>query len=236
MRNLFFILLLTIIISGCRDLKIVQTTTDSYDLIGNVVFFSERSTKIKLDKDWKYSIDTIDSYDIISNKFFNNKGVLDSIYYFDKDSLFLSKILYNCNFWNNKIISVQYDKHGDITNETKFVSFKDSIELRADYNVKTEEIISKTWTKKVNFKTIWVKSENMQKKLYSEWIYERDINGMMIGIKMKIDPQKYHDYQIIKIKYLEYDIKGNWTKRIEYSDNDHENYCLLKKRTIKYNN
>ena len=234
MRNFLFIALLTIILSGWIALEILPTTTESYDLKGKVEFFSERSVKIQLDKNWEYSLDTINPYYFISNKFFNNKGVLDSIYYFDKDSLFLSKVLYNYTSDNKGIVSVQYDKHGKKINETKFVSFKDSIAYVEDYNANTKEILSKTWTKKVNLKTIWMKSENMKNKFYSEWVYERDDSGIEIGIKTKFGPDKKQDYRTIKIKYLEWDNKGNWTKRIEYNVREPETDCMLKNRHIEY--
>lgn len=215
-------------------MEILPSTTESYDLKGKVRFLSERSVKVHLDKDWKYSSDTINPYNFISNKFFNKKGVLDSIYYFEKDSLFLSKVLYNYTSNNKGIVSIQYDKHGKRTNETKFVSFKDSIAYIEDYNANTKEILSKTWTKKDNFKTIWMKSENMKNKIYSEWVYERDDSGIEIGIKTKFGFDKNQDYRIIKIKYLESDINGNWTKRIEYSENEQETDCMLRTRQIKY--
>lgn len=207
-------------------------TTKSFDLLGKVGFFSEKEIKIHLNKDWNFSIDTINPYCFLSNKFFNSTGVIDSIYYFDKDSMFLSKLLYCNTPNNNEIISTQYDRLGKKTNETKFISFKDSITYVEDYNVNTKEMLSKTWIKTVNFKTIWMKSENVKNKVYSEWVYERDDNGIEIRIKTKFGFDKNQDYRILKIKYLEWDSKGNWTKRIEYNEN--ENDCILKIRQIKY--
>ncbi len=234
MKNLLFIILLTIIINGCRELEILPTTTKSYDLSGKVELLSEKTVKIKLDKDWNYSFDTINPYYFISNKFFNGNGVLDSIYYFDKDSLFLSKVLYNYNSDNKGIVAIQYNKSGMKSSETKFVSFKDSIAYIEDYNANTKAILSKTWTKKVNFKVIWMKSEDVKNKFYSEWVYKRDENGIEIGIKTKFGLDKNQDYRIIKIKYLEWDNKGNWTKRIEYNEKEFETDCMLKVRKIKY--
>lgn len=234
MKNLLFIILLTTIITGCRELEVLPTTTKSYDLIGKVEFLSEKAVKVQLEKDWNYSIDTVNPYYFISSKFFNNQGVLDSIYYFDKDSLFLSKVLYKYTSDNKGIVSMQYDKHGKKTNETKFVSFKDSIAYIEDYDANTKEILSKTWTKKVNFKTIWTKSENMKNKFYSEWVYERDDNEIETGIKTKFGFDKNQDYRIFKIKYLKWDQNGNWTKRIEYNVKEPETDCLLKIRHIVY--
>lgn len=215
-------------------MEILPTTTKSYDLIGKVEFLSERAVKIKIDKDWNYSSDTINPYYFISNKFFNSKGVLDSIYYFDKDSLFLSKILFNYSSNNKGIVSIQYDKQGKKTKETKFISYKDSIAYVEDYKINTNEILTKTWTKKVNSKTVWMKSETVKNKVYSEWVYERNKDGIEICIKTKFGFDKKQNYRILKIKYLEWDDNGNWTKRIEYNEKELETDCMLKTRQIKY--
>lgn len=234
MKKLLIIILLTTIINGCRDLEILPTTTISYDLSGNVEVFSEKSVKIQLNKDWNYSIDTINPPYFISSKFFNSKGVLDSIYYFDKDSLFHSKVILNFASDNKGIVSIEYDKLGKKTNEKKIISFKDSIEYIEDCNGNTKEILAKTWIKKANFKTIWMKSEDVKNKVYSESVYERDSDGIETGIKSKFGLDKNQDYRIIKIKYLEWDKKGNWTKRIEYNEKEIEIDCLLRTRKIKY--
>lgn len=233
MKYLLFIILFTTIITGCQELEVLPTTTKSYDLIGKVEFLSEKAVKVLLENDGNYSIDTANPYYFISGRFFNNKGVLDSIYYLDKDSMFLSKVLYNYTSDNKGVVSIQYDKHLKKKSEAKFVSFKDNIVYFEDYDA-NNEILSKTWTKKVNFKTIWMKSENVKNKVYSEWVYERDDNGIETGIKRKFGFDKNQDYRIYKIKYLEWDENGNWTKRIEYNEKEPETDCMLKIRHIKY--
>jgi hypothetical protein len=234
MRKLLNIIILTIIVSGCGELKKILTTTKSYGLTGEVEFFSEKTLKIQLEKDWNYLNDTINPYSLISYKFFNSKGLLDSTYYFDKDSLFLSKVVYSFKLDKQGIVSVQYDKNGHKTNETKLVSCKDSIAYFEDYKFNTKEILSKTWIKKEDFKAIWIKSESVKDKIYSEWVYERNENGNEILIKTKFGFDKNQDYRTLKIKYLEWDINGNWTKRIEYNENERETACMLKIRQIKY--
>ncbi len=234
MRRILIVIFFTIILNSCKVLEIVPVTSESYDLIGKDSSFPEKSLTIRLDKDWNYFIDTTDSYCVISNKFFNHNGVLDSINYFDKDSLLALKGVYNFTSGNHGIVSAQFDKHGIKTNETRFISFRDSIVYLEDYKANTNELVSKTWAKKANFKNLWMKLEIVENKLYSEWVYERDVNGFEIVIKKKIGFDKNQDYHIFKIKYLEWDTIGNWTKRIEYDEKEPENGAILKTRYIEY--
>lgn len=234
MRTVLFLILFVSIISGCRELEIIPTTTESYNLKGRVKLLSEKTEKIQRSDDFNYSIDTTTPYCVISNKYFNLNGVLDSIYYFNKDSLFLSKMLNNYHSGKSGVVSTQYDKQGRKKSEMKFISFKDSIVYVEEYEANSNELLSKTWTKKENLKTIWMKSENVKNNINSEWVYERDDTGNETEIKTKFGFDKNQDIRIIKIKYLNWDSKGNWTKRIEYEENNIKVDCLLKTRQIKY--
>jgi len=218
---------------SCKDSDILKTTTKSYDLFGKVKLLSEKKIKANLEKDWNYSIDTIEPYCFISNKFFNNEGVIDSITYLNKDSIILQKVIYNFGSNNKGIISIQIDKTGKKTSETKYISFKDSIVYVENWNSDNNVIVSKSWTKYENSKIAWLKSEDLKSKLYSEWVYLRDSNGQEIMLKTKFGFDKNLDYKNQKIKYLQLDSHGNWIKRIEYFEEE-GNSCIVKTRQIQY--
>ncbi|TCN67603.1 hypothetical protein CLV25_10762 [Acetobacteroides hydrogenigenes] len=210
------------------------TTTKTYGLTGNVEYVSEKIEKVTLAKDWNYTIDTKEPYCFISNKYFNRNGVVDSVVYLNKDSILLSKVLYNYNNDDNKgIFSIQYNNIGKKIYENICVNQEDSIAYFKTINADNKDIESKSWTKIVNNKTVWQKSENVKSKLISEWIYKIDNNGQDIEIKTKNSFDKKQNINIVKIKYIEYDKCGNWTKRIEFNDSD-KNASLVKTRLIKY--
>ncbi len=232
MKN--FIIIFFILLIGYKkpNSKVIITTTQTYGLYGKVELVSEKTINANFNENWNITVDTINPYCFIENRFFDKKGVITFIDYYSKDSLFITKSIYDSSNKNESQISSQTDKFGKIIEYTKFISINDSLVHSETFDSYTNDTISKTSTKIVNGKIIWSKTENIKGGKSSEWYYKRDTNGLEIEMKTIFSYDKDKYYQKIKIKYIEFDKKGNWTKRIQY--NEKEKYCTLQTRLFKY--
>jgi hypothetical protein len=76
-------------------------------------------------------------------------------------------------------------------------------------------------------------SKDFKKNVTQEYSYIRDTTGNEIEIIKNIvfDNKTVVDTQFVK--YLNYDFKGNWIKRITYNEHKGKN-CLLTTRNIEY--
>ena len=226
-------LVLLIFICSCQGWSKNQTykTIDlnSYGINGKVEYYSETSLKVTCKDGWNCLPDTSEHYSMTVKRYFNDNGILDSIEYFSEDKILIQKTKYDYNNKNN-IISFQYDKTGSEIKFSRQISLKDSILETETIDSKTKKTISVSQTKYKNKLVLWQKSKELQKKLYSEYIYERDEKGLEIQIKTIFGSENEKKEKTDKIVYLEFDSYGNWIKRIEY--NSDKTNCLLKTRVF----
>lgn len=231
-KIIYFLFIFVLFCSGVVIKEFPLRTKQHFNLTGNVKFMSEKSVLIHIDTNLNYTIDTMESNGLIKNCYFNHLGVLESTYYIKNDSIILSKTKYYDNRNGNKIFCIKYEAKKTI--ESRFISFKDSILILKHYDTSNNKLEYKSWVKEENSQIIWMKSKLFKYKLISEYVYERDQNGNEITIKQKFGKDKNQEYYILKIKYLEWDSVGNWTKRIEYNEFDMNGTLVT--REINYYN
>jgi len=228
MKN--YLIILLILVVGCRPNLNIETTPLTYGLKGNIISFSEEKFTAFYNDKLDFIIDTTNPYYILTNKIFNDKGIISKIEYFDKDSTLLSKVIYQSR---NNPYSIQYNKNDFKNSYSRLISFEDSISVIETVDSKTNVVTSKSWTKIQNGRIDWMKSLGLKDSLYSEWNYKRNDKGLETEIKTKFGYDPNQDYRTVKIKYLEFDEVSNWTKRIEFNP-DEGNSCMVIIRSIKY--
>ncbi len=228
-------LVLLIFLCSCQGWSKNQTfkTTDlnSYGIYGKVKCYTETSQKVNCKDGWNCLHDTTEHYLITVKRYFGNNGILDSIEYFSENNMLIQTVKYDYNNKNN-IILFQYDKTGNEIKFSRQISFKDSILKTETIDSKTKKTISVSQTKYKNKLVLWQKSKELQKKLYSEYIYERNEKGLETQIKTIFGYENDKNENTVKIVYLEFDSYGNWIKRIEY--NSDKTNCLLKTRVFTF--
>ena len=218
MKKIIFVIL--ILLSSCQswsENKSFASELNTYGLKGNVKSYTEKSIKVKFDKNWSFIEDTVKSYSMKTERYFNEDGFLDSIYYTGKN-VTGTKVIYD-NLDKNRRSSFQYDLNGNEISFTRCVSFKDSILEVETINSKTNITTSISWTKYENKQVAWQKSKLIENDLETKNEHIRDNKGLELAIRrtFSFGSNKKQEAKIL-IKYIEFDKYGNWTKRIEYSD------------------
>lgn len=224
-----------IILLGCSNkMKTGEQflSLKSYNLKGNVEFFSDKKIPSILTEEWKtvpYSNSSIS----IQNKYFDKNGLLTELEYFDKDSVLMLKSEIIKTKTGKYQGSKDFDKNGNQTKLTKIISStKDNLETET-YDQKSGDLISKSKTEYENNLVKKQYSEFVSQGHKSEYIYKRDDEGNEIEISMivKFGDKKMENKSFVQ--YLDFDEYGNWTKRIDYNK-ESGNECLLTVRKIKY--
>jgi len=206
-----------------------------YNLKGSVEYFSDKKThSLFIDKGWEILDDTSQLGSIsFQNKYFDKKGYLTNLKYYDKDSALIlnSEILYsNSGKYNG---SKDFDKKGTPIKITEIiVSTSNFLELET-YDFKTRDLMSKSKTEYENGLPTHQSSENLNQNLKSYYTFKRDKENNEIEISsiMEFGEQKMEN--VSNIKYLEFDSIGNWTKRIDYN-REKGNECMLTIRKLTY--
>jgi len=206
-----------------------------YNLKGSVEYFSDKKTpSLFIDKGWEILDDTSQLGSIsFQNKYFDKKGYLTNLKYYDKDSALIlnSEILYsNSGKYNG---SKDFDKKGNPIKITEIiVSTSNFLELET-YDFKTRDLMSKSKTEYENGLPTHQSSENLNQNLKSYYTFKRDKENNEIEISsiMEFGEQKMEN--VSNIKYLEFDSIGNWTKRIDYN-REKGNECMLTIRKLTY--
>ncbi|MDD3771825.1 MAG: hypothetical protein PHC38_04115 [Weeksellaceae bacterium] len=226
---LFFLIFQNCVISQ----TLVKIDKRMYGLNGNVNSLSENTMKMTYDENWNFSVDTVETYSIISNRYFDSEGIITKVEYIIKDSIKIGKTIFNYSNPESKIFSYQYDQNGEKIGFTEFLSVKDNVTKIRTVDIKTNKTTSKTFTKFKDGQPLWQKSFDTKANIYTEFIYYRNNIGQETEIKTIFGPKKDLKESTLKVKYLEFDKFGNWTKRVEYNPTK-EKSCLLKTRKIIY--
>ena len=238
MKNIQLIGLVFIMLSCNTSGKQVPKSVN-YDLKENVKFLSEKIFSVVYDEYENLVLDTASSYFIttIINRNFDKKGNINSTRYFNKDSVLVTTVKY----YKNE--TIQFDKNGNKQDVSKIILVQSGIQYEngilyvESYNPSTQELLQKAWTKYDNERILWQKSIQIKDSLYIEYVYCRNNDGLDTLIKSKFgfEHEISEDYHLINIKYLSFDEKGNWTKRLEYSLDETNNYCyMVRQRKIEY--
>ena len=223
MKNIQLIGLIFIMLSCNASEKQVPKSVN-YDLKGNVKFLSEKYFATVYNE----ILDTTITYISIANRSFDKNGHINTIKYFNEDSILMLWIKFHGDG-----SSIQFDKDGNKQNTSKILSVQDDILYTETYNPSTKELLQKSWTKYDNEQIVWQKSIRLADSLYMEDIYYRNNDGLDTLIKKKFGYEISENYHLMNIKYRSFDVKGNWTERLEYSSNDANDY-IVKRRRIEY--
>ena len=204
----------------------------SYNLKGNVEYFSDKKIPSILTDEWKTVPDSNSSISI-QNKYFDKYGFLTELEYFDKDSVLLLKSEINKSKTGKYQGSKDFDKNGNQTKQSKIISSsKDNLETEThDYT--SGDLISKSKTEYENHLVKKQYSEFISQGHKSEYLYKRDDEGNETEISMIVEfgAQKIENKSFVK--YVDFDEYGNWTKRIDYNK-EIGNECLVTVRRIIY--
>ena len=229
------LLLTLIILLGCSNkMKTGEQSLSlkSYNLKGNVEYFSDKKIPSILTDEWKTVPDSNSSISI-QNKYFDKYGFLTELEYFDKDSVLLLKSEINKSKTGKYQGSKDFDKNGNQTKQSKIISSsKDNLETEThDYT--SGDLISKSKTEYENHLVKKQYSEFISQGHKSEYLYKRDDEGNETEISMIVEfgAQKIENKSFVK--YVDFDEYGNWTKRIDYNK-EIGNECLVTVRRIIY--
>lgn len=167
-----------------------------------------RAEAKKKSKKWRKK--TILSY---NETVFNDKGSLLEKKSFDKNEKLSLKIIYNTN--QNKVQELCfYDKKNILLNK-EIIEESTSKKIKARRFVKDEiysgyeEFYGKYGiTKSISY-SYW----DNKKSLYSTITYKYDKKGYLISKNTVGYPSHYN---VIRYKYLKFDKKGNWLKRLTF--------------------
>ena len=233
MKQTLFLLL--IILLGCSSrMKTGEQSLSlkSYNLKGNVEYISDKKVPSLLTEEWKTVHDSTNSISI-QNKYFDKNGFLTELEYFDKDSVLLMKSEIKKSKTGKYQGSIDFDKNGNQTKQTKIIlSTKDILETET-HDHKSGDLISKSRTEYGNHLVKKQYSEFVSQGHKSEYIYKRDNEGNEIEISMIVEFSDQKMESKSYVKYVDFDEYGNWTKRIDYN-RENGNECLLTIRRIKY--
>ena len=204
----------------------------SYNLKGNVEYFSDKKIPSLLTKEWKTVPDS-NGTTSIQNKYFDKNGLLTELEYFDKDSVLMLKSEIIKSKTGKYQGSKDFDKNGNQIKRTKIISSTNDILETETYDQESGDLISKSKTEYENNLVKKQYSEFVSQGHKSEYVYKRDDEGNEIEISMiiKFGDQKMENKSFVK--YMDFDKYGNWTKRIDYNK-ESGNECLLTIRKIKY--
>ena len=152
---------------------------------------------------------------------FDSEGNCQWIEYLDEDNELSGKLIPQIE--NGKLIEESYyDEDGELIKKTKVIhNSKDELELIA-FNEDGE----KTSQEKLYFANNRVIKQEYQtfeddkvKEEYSV-VFEYDKNGHLISQKQT--DRKGEITYFLKFKYIDFDEKNNWTKRLEYDSEEGE--------------
>ena len=229
------LVLTLIILLGCSSkMKTGEQSLSlkSYNLKGNVEYFSDKKIPSILTEEWITIPDSTSSISI-QNKYFDNNGLLTELKYFDKDSVLMLKSEIIKSKTGKYQGSKDFDKNGKQTKLTKIISStKDNLETET-YDQKSGDLISKSKTEYENHLVKKQYSESVSQGHKSEYIYKRNDEGNEIEISMIMEFGNQKMERITFVKYLDFDEYGNWTKRIDYN-RENGSECLLTVRRINY--
>lgn len=228
------LVLLVVLLCGAtkRWNEELSLTVKTYNLKGNVAFVSEKKMSSILGDDWNFSADMTEC-NCITNSSFDEVGNLIEIDCFDADSVFKykSKIIRS---WDDKYSKTEiYDKDGV---ETHFLSpvknSVDRLEVK-NYDLIERVLIAKEVTEYEDCMVkrhcvVYVKDGHR-----SESIFKRNSDGDVIEIVLIDEFAGRKDEIKWFVKYMNFDDRGNWTKRIHYNRSC-GNDCEVVVRQIKY--
>lgn len=166
-----------------------------------------------------------------------------SVYSFDEEGIWVSGQIGLANGTIYSNTEVLFDEDGNyagtkVTGEDGEIISKDSVTEISENRIKME---SKTANGNLFSKSTSDYENHLVKKQKTEWTdgsltieqtFKRDKEGNEEEMEVKRSEQGVTTEEIIKIKCLEKDSNGNWTKQLYYREKS--NKCTVLERTIEY--
>ena len=194
----------------------------NFNLEGDVTSITQEASIVNIDEDANILGEAErNTYHSMTTYLFNDKGVWQkSMFYMNNDLYSTIDALFSENGDYNG--AVQKDSKGNITGEIKLVEFTDTKRIEETY-----------FNDKLQFRSTQKLNNHIPQEITNETFLETTIttkttnsfddNNRIIEYSIEdISNGESHNKFQYKVKYLEFDENGNWTKRLDYIEGENE--------------
>lgn len=217
--------ILFIVLCSCRSSE--DLISKSYNLKGEVKIISEKTIPSICDSNSVVKLDSSKSRTVgIRNLFFDKDGRILKWEVFKGDSVLTSyhDYLYS---ESGKFIKLNSYKNGELDYYVIIRNRTNTSLVTETFDFKTNKLAAVFKIKYSNGLVSKMKIRDFKNKNHQSMRYKFDSLGN------EIERARITDYGVkVNISYMEFDSVGNWTKRIEYYDEDKD--CDLVVRRIEY--
>ncbi|NOU59625.1 hypothetical protein [Marinifilum caeruleilacunae] len=230
--TLLFSLILILLMGCTKTSKFKVLTAESSELKGKIKSLIEKRYSARVVNGTILEINEEGTGKIEIQKFFDNENRLELSKAFDENGKLYSITKVKTDFSKNYTGADTYDNTNKLIYVDKVINSTDSSFVIERTNLTNA---TKTKSKMVydrNRLCVLI-SNQINESTSITWEYDRDETGKLTKTIMINEFGQHIDTTLFSVKYLEFDHKGNWTKRFDLKSGQNEKVYVYE-RKIKY--